>query len=93
MIGTLGLTGLRIGELMDLRVAQVDLARGRLKLADSKTEAGVREVEITLYLRDELLAYVIRTGAHEGCRFRHPTTSSARPREDGATRIAFVNGF
>jgi integrase len=50
---------LRIGELMDLRVAQVDLARGRLKLVDSKTEAGVREVEITLYLRDELLAYVM----------------------------------
>jgi hypothetical protein len=44
---------------VDLRVAQVDLQRGRFKLADAKTEAGGREVEITLYLRDELLAHVM----------------------------------
>ena len=59
MLATLGLAGLRIGELVDLRVAQVDLTRGRFKLADAKTEAGVREVEITLYLRDELLEHVM----------------------------------
>ena len=59
MIATLGLAGLRIGEMMDLKVAQVDLQRCRFKLADAKTEAGVREVEITLYLRDELLAYAM----------------------------------
>ena len=59
MIATLGLAGLRISELVDLRVAQVDLTRGRFKLADAKTEAGVREVEITLYLRDELLEHVM----------------------------------
>lgn len=59
MIATLGLGGFRIGELMDLKVAQVDLQRGRVKLADAKTEAGVREVEITLYLRDELIEYVM----------------------------------
>jgi len=49
MIATLGLAGLRISELVDLRVGQVDLTRGRFKLADAKTEAGVREVGITLY--------------------------------------------
>ena len=59
MIATLGLAGFRIGEMMDLKVGQVDLPRGRFKLADAKTEAGVREVEITLYLRDELLSYVM----------------------------------
>lgn len=59
MIATLGLAGLRSSELVDLRVAQVDLARGRFKLADAKTEAGVREVEITLYLCDELLEHVM----------------------------------
>src|SRR2546421_6059966 len=59
MLATLGLAGLRISELMDLKVAQVDLTRGRFKLADAKTEAGVREVEITLYLRDELLDYAM----------------------------------
>lgn len=59
MIATLGLAGFRIGEMMDLKVAQVDLQRSRFKLADAKTEAGVREVEITLYLRDELLDYAM----------------------------------
>jgi integrase len=59
MVATLGLAGLRIGEMLDLRVGQVDLARSRFKLMDAKTEAGVREVEITLYLRDELLAHAM----------------------------------
>jgi integrase len=59
MLATLGLAGFRISELMDLRVAQVDLIRSRFKLADAKTEAGVREVEITLYLRDELLEHAM----------------------------------
>ena len=59
MLATLGLADFRISELMDLRVAQVDLVRSRFKLADAKTEAGVREVEITLYLRDELLEHAM----------------------------------
>ena len=59
MCATLGLAGFRISEMLDLLVAQVDLARSRFKLADAKTEAGVREVEMTLYLRDELLEYVM----------------------------------
>ena len=33
--------------------------RRRFKLGDAKTRAGVREVEITLYLRDELPAYAM----------------------------------
>lgn len=59
MIATLGLAGLRIGELVDLKVAQVDLQRSRLKLIGAKTDAGVREVEISLHLRDELLEHVM----------------------------------
>ncbi len=59
IMATLGLAGLRISEMVDLRVAQVDLRRGRFKLADAKTDAGVREVEISLYLRDELLEHLM----------------------------------
>jgi hypothetical protein len=44
---------------VDSRIAQVDLTRGRFKLADAKTEAGLRDVEITVYLRDELLEHVM----------------------------------
>ncbi len=65
MVATLGLAGFRISEMMDLRVAQVDLGRSRFKLADAKTEAGVREVEISLYLRDELLAHAMDRRARE----------------------------
>jgi integrase len=65
MIATLGLAGLRISEMSDLRVGQVDLQRGRFKLADAKTDAGVREVEISLYLRDELLEHVMDRQARE----------------------------
>ncbi|MBV8734566.1 MAG: site-specific integrase [Solirubrobacterales bacterium] len=59
MVATLGLTGFRISEMTDLRVGQVDLQRSRFKIADAKTEAGVREVEITLYLHDELFTYLM----------------------------------
>ena len=59
MCATLGLAGFRISEMLDLLVVQVDMARSRCKLADAKTEAGIREVEMTLYLRDELLEYVM----------------------------------
>ena len=59
MCATLGLAGFRISEMLDLRVATVDLVRSRFKLPDAKTEAGIREVEMTLYLRDQLVAYVI----------------------------------
>jgi integrase len=45
MLGTLGLGGFRISEVLDLRCANVDLARSRFAVQDSKTEAGVREVE------------------------------------------------
>lgn len=59
MYATLGLAGFRISEMLDSRFAHVDLARGRFKVIDAKTDAGIREVEMTLYLRDELLAYVM----------------------------------
>jgi site-specific recombinase XerD len=58
-MATLGLAGGRISEMADLHVARVDLQRGRFKLADAKTEAGVPEVEISLYLRDDLLEHVM----------------------------------
>jgi integrase len=59
MFATLGLAGFRISEMLDLRCWQVDLARSRFKLVDAKTIAGMREVEMTMYLRDELLAYMM----------------------------------
>jgi integrase len=49
--------GLRISELTALRWRDVDLARALLWVAQSKTEAGVRQVELDPALRDELAEY------------------------------------
>ena len=54
---TLGLSGFRISELCDMRCSQVDLARARFKLLDAKTPKGVREVEMTLWNRGELVRH------------------------------------
>jgi integrase len=56
----LGYAGPRIGEALELRERDVrlhDPAGSRLWIADSKTPTGVRHVEITPALRDELLAH------------------------------------
>ena len=63
IIAGLGLGGFRIGELCSLLVWQVDLARARFKVTDAKTDKGVREVEMTLYLRDVLLECVAHRAA------------------------------
>jgi integrase len=56
-LATLALAGFRISELCDLRCADVDLARARFKLSDAKTTKGVREVEMTLWARSELVRH------------------------------------
>lgn len=56
-LATLILSGLRIGEILALEWGAVDLARGKLRVAESKTDAGERDVDLSPDLRDELLAY------------------------------------
>lgn len=57
LLATLAFAGLRIGELLALRWGDVDLAAGRIHIRASKTEAGIRTVDIQPELRDELLAW------------------------------------
>lgn len=57
LLATLAFAGLRIGEALDLRWGDVNLAGGRVKVRDAKTAAGVRSVNLLPVLRDELLAY------------------------------------
>ena len=61
LVATLLFSGLRIGEALALRWRDVDLAGGRLRVADSKTDAGVRWVPLMGALRDELLARKVAT--------------------------------
>jgi integrase len=57
IVATMVFAGLRIGELCALRWRDVQLAAGRIRVGKSKTDAGVRFVEMAPALRDELAEY------------------------------------
>ena len=61
LLATLVLAGLRIGGLLDLRWRDVDLTAARLTVRASKTDAGVRQVDMLPALR-AILATVPRRG-------------------------------
>ena len=57
ILATLGCGGLRHSEVCQLNLADLDFAHGVIHVRDAKTEAGVRQVNMTPWLHDELLAY------------------------------------
>ena len=57
LLATMTLAGLRVSELTALRWRDVDLAAGRLRVRESKTEAGERIVDVSPMLRDELAVH------------------------------------
>jgi integrase len=60
ILATLVFAGLRIGELIDLRWRDVNLADGWIAVQASKTDAGVRRIDLLPVLRDELSALKAR---------------------------------
>lgn len=54
LIAAMVLAGLRVGELTALRWRHVDLADGKLRVDDAKTDAGERVVDLTPLLLGEL---------------------------------------
>jgi integrase len=61
LLSVLVFAGLRIGELCELRWRDVDLAAGRLRVDEAKTDAGQRDVKLRPVLRDVLAA--LKAGA------------------------------
>jgi integrase len=61
LLATLAFAGLRVGELLALRWADVDLAAGRIRVRASKTDAGVRTVDLQPELHDDLVAWKMTT--------------------------------
>jgi integrase len=57
LLSTLVFAGLRIGELTALQWRDVDLAGNRLTVRASKTDAGMRQVDLLPALYDELAAF------------------------------------
>lgn len=78
LLATLAFAGLRLGEALDLRCGSVDLASGTLRVADSKTPAGIREVELLPALRDELSTYKAGRRELSATDFVFATASGAR---------------
>lgn len=57
MIIVLSLTGIRASEHTDLIWNRVDHTHGRIVVGDAKTEAGVREIHLSPFVREELALY------------------------------------
>ncbi len=53
----LGYCGPRVTEVCDLTVAEVDLRHAKFRIPDSKTKAGVREVDMTPHVVEVVSAY------------------------------------
>jgi integrase len=56
LLSVLAFAGLRIGEALALTWGDVDLAAGRIRIGDAKTDAGRRDVTLRPVLRDVLVA-------------------------------------
>lgn len=69
IIATLALAGPRVTELCTLDNVDVDLAKARIYVNDSKTEAGVRTIDIHPRLLDELASF----------RADHPVAAMSSP--------------
>ncbi|MGA2928798.1 MAG: site-specific integrase [Solirubrobacteraceae bacterium] len=82
ILATLGCAGLRNSEVCALDVADLDFAHGVIHVRDSKTEAGVRQVNMTPWLRDELLSYRASRPAAESADPAFPTRTGARRDKD-----------
>jgi integrase len=72
MVATMAGAGLRNGETCGLNWLDFDPASGTLTVGESKTEAGIRQVDLPDALRKELAAYKLRTlRSSEGPMFRN----------------------
>jgi integrase len=83
ILSTLVFAGLRIGEALSLKWREIDMTRGTITIGASKTDAGLRAVNLLPVLRDELVTY--RAGRHAA-----PDTlvfGTASGRENGATNV------
>lgn len=84
LLAVLAFAGLRIGELLALQWRDVDLAQSRIHVRRSKTDAGVRTVDVQPELQEllaELKARTRSTGARE---FVFPTSTG---REDSRGNV------
>ena len=86
LLATMILAGLRISELTGLRWRDVDLAGGKLRIADSKTDAGERTIDISPDLLDDLKAHKADATFAGGDDFVFATSRGTRRNRSNVTR-------
>ncbi|HET7053879.1 MAG TPA: site-specific integrase [Solirubrobacterales bacterium] len=84
LLAVLALAGLRIGEALELRWRDVNLGARKLRVASSKTDAGVRDVDLTPTLGELLSEYRTRTGHAAPGDLVFPTAAG---KPDGASNV------
>ena len=82
MIATLALAGPRVTELCQLNVDDLDLAKARFYVNDSKTPAGIRAVDIHPRLLEELTTYAAYRPPAPGNAPALPTRTGNRRNKD-----------
>lgn len=82
VIATLALAGPRVTELCQLNVDDVDLVKARFYVDDSKTPAGIRDVDIHPRLLEELTAYAAQRPPVPGDAPAFPTRTGNRRNKD-----------
>ena len=78
LLSTLIFSGVRIGEALALHWSDVDLAAGRMRINDSKTDAGVRQIDLVPVLREELSVLKATTRYPAQDDFVFPTETGGR---------------
>jgi integrase len=78
LLATLTLAGLRVSEALDLRWRDVNLDARRLRVAAAKTDAGVREVDLTPALQELLADYRSRSPYTQPGNLVFPTSAGKR---------------
>lgn len=78
LLATLTLAGLRISEALDLRWRDVNVEARRLRVAAAKTDAGVREVDLTPALQELLADYRSRSPYTQPGDLVFPTSAGRR---------------
>jgi integrase len=81
-MATLVFAGPRIGEAAALWWRDLDLASGRIFVADAKTEAGVRGIDMLPALRDELTAHKANAGKTSPDGLVFPTSNGTKRAKD-----------
>lgn len=82
LIAALGCGGLRATEAAELNIGDIDLVHGKMHVRDSKTDAGVRDVDMTPRLIREVASYFATRPEARATAPAFPTRAGARRDKD-----------